>query len=411
MNVLILTPDRVGSTLLQRLLTIYMLRREFDRPVINLHELSNGLIRYYNETLQQEVLGKPQGVEWGYFQTLPEVIELLNSVDHYKTSRLAHYHLLNRQDSIDDQIKFYEYLNRNFFIISCRRENLFEHALSWVIQGHSKKLNVYSVQEKIADFRDIYKNGITVEQITFEKYLDRYVKYLDWVERYFNVQSYFDYDTHMKDIESYILTLDFMRGNHHNTWQDMFGQDFKSWNACHRMLPNLVLHNRPSDKFVETISIPSREITAENWQQVRGPDWPENYLQIDNPQVPVLVQQEIKSMFDIKTVPVTAEESVFLKNNLEPYRNTVQQIEQLRQDGFLVSGVPLKLQSLQEKQHIVRNYDQCLEWYNHWVQRTGHGKSYQTEALQALAQQEELDLNRPMVQQLVQVTNKLLSSN
>ena len=43
MNVLILTPDRVGSTLLQRVLTVYMLRQGFDKPVINLHELTNGL--------------------------------------------------------------------------------------------------------------------------------------------------------------------------------------------------------------------------------------------------------------------------------------------------------------------------------------------------------------------------------
>ena len=41
MNVLLLTPDRVGSTLLQRTLTVYMLRRGFDKPVINLHELTN----------------------------------------------------------------------------------------------------------------------------------------------------------------------------------------------------------------------------------------------------------------------------------------------------------------------------------------------------------------------------------
>ena len=124
MNVLILTPDRVGSTLLQRLLTVYMLRREFDKPVINLHELTNGLERYYNTTLNQEVLGKPKGTHWGYHQTLPEIQDLLQSADHYKTSRLAHYHIVNRQDSINDQIKFYEYLNENFFIISCRRENL-----------------------------------------------------------------------------------------------------------------------------------------------------------------------------------------------------------------------------------------------------------------------------------------------
>ena len=43
MNVLILTPDAVGSTLLQRTITIYMQFHEFDRPTINLHELTNGL--------------------------------------------------------------------------------------------------------------------------------------------------------------------------------------------------------------------------------------------------------------------------------------------------------------------------------------------------------------------------------
>ena len=111
MNVLILTPDRVGSTLLQRLITVYMLRKGFDRPVINLHELSNGLTKYYNTTLNQEVLGKPKGTQWGYFQTLTEVQDLLKSVDHYKTSRLAHYHIVNRQDSVAEQIKFYEYIN------------------------------------------------------------------------------------------------------------------------------------------------------------------------------------------------------------------------------------------------------------------------------------------------------------
>jgi hypothetical protein len=48
MNVLILTPDAVGSTLLQRMLAIYMQFHEFDRPVINLHELTNGLAKYYS---------------------------------------------------------------------------------------------------------------------------------------------------------------------------------------------------------------------------------------------------------------------------------------------------------------------------------------------------------------------------
>ena len=94
MNILILTPDAVGSTLLQRLITIYMQFYEFDRPVINLHELTNGLEKYYSNDFSQEIVSKRQVSAWGYYQTLEDVVNLLSSVDHYKVSRLAHYHLV-----------------------------------------------------------------------------------------------------------------------------------------------------------------------------------------------------------------------------------------------------------------------------------------------------------------------------
>ena len=65
MNILILTPDSVGSTLLQRVLTIYMQFQQFDKPVINLHELSNGLTKYYSPEFNRELLGKKND-KWGY---------------------------------------------------------------------------------------------------------------------------------------------------------------------------------------------------------------------------------------------------------------------------------------------------------------------------------------------------------
>ena len=90
MNVLILTPDRVGSTLLQRLITVYMVAHDFDQPVINLHELTNGLMKYYSPTFNQEVLGKPNdGKPWGYYQSLSEITDLLHSVEHYKNFKIG----------------------------------------------------------------------------------------------------------------------------------------------------------------------------------------------------------------------------------------------------------------------------------------------------------------------------------
>ena len=410
MNVLILTPDRVGSTLLQRLITVYMLRKDFGRPVINLHELSNGLIKYYNELLNQEVLGKPEGTDWGYFQSLPEVIELLSSVEHFKTSRLAHYHLVRRGDSLDDQIKFYEYLNRNFYIISCRRDNLFEYALSWAIHAHSKTLNVYSIRDKILTYRDIYQRGITVTEQSLYKHLDNYVRYDNWVDQYFNVQSYFDYDTHMHSMEDYILNLDFMQGNKDNSWQDMFGQSFQDWNTCHRMLPNLMLHNRPQESLTSMITINKTTFTDKKWNQLRGPDWPEHWKDLDNSDMPVVIRKEIQDLFEMVSVPVSDQEYNFLSKNIDAYKNTQAQVEKLREDGIMVTGIPIKLQSLREKQMVIKNFDQCVSWYNQWVEQNRYGKIYTVEQLDRMAQQQEHELNLPM-QQLEYVANKIVGSD
>lgn len=414
MNVLILTPDRVGSTLLQRLLTVYMLRREFDKPVINLHELSNGLVKYYNESMNQEVLGKPDGTDWGYFQSLPEIIDLLSSIDHYSTSRLAHYHLLRRNDSLDDQIKFYEYLNKNFYIISCRRENLFEHGLSWAIQGHSKTLNVYSPKEKIQSFHNIYNDGITVTREGFEKYLTNYVKYINWVDTYFNVQSYFDYDTHMANIEDYILNLDFMKGHADNKWEDMFGQDFATWNTCHRTIPNLFLRDRIVNEPTKEILVNTYDVPAQTWNQIRGEDWPKTWEEFEKQEVPApaVIKEEILSRLQLPTamVQVTDSEYNFFTNNLPAYKQTIRHIEKLKDDGFMISGIPLKLQSLQEKKQIIKNYNECIIWYNEWVDKNNFGKHYSESDLALLAHAEEVTLTQPIQHQLSNTSTKLLGS-
>ena len=96
-----------------------MAGHQYDKPVINLHELTNGLNINYNTTYGREMLSKPPMWErdkWGYHQSLNEIIDLLESADHYKTSRLALYHIINRQDSLADQLRFYNYVNENFLL-------------------------------------------------------------------------------------------------------------------------------------------------------------------------------------------------------------------------------------------------------------------------------------------------------
>ena len=407
MNILILTPDRVGSTLLQRLLTIYMLRKGFDKPVINLHELSNGLIKYYNSTVNREVLGKPRGVDWGYFQKLPEVVELLKSSDHYWTSRLAHYHLVNRKDDINDQLKFYEFLNKNCFIISCRRENIFEHALSWAINAHSKVLNVYTPKEKVENFYNLYKNGITITKENLISHLEKYKRYIEWSDTYFNVQSYFNYDTDVQNIENYILNLDFMTGGIDNKWNDMFNQSFEDWNACHRLLSNLPLHSDKADnEFTYYLNYPSQA----KWDFSKGTDWPDSNIEFEkSTSVIPDIKTEILDLFKYTSVSVTTDQYNFLQQQYPAYKNTIEQIDTMVTNGFMVTSVPIKLQSLREKKEIIKNFDEAINWYNEWVNLNQFGQPYTADELTLLENVEEKRLTIPIARSISQ--NKLTKLN
>ena len=352
MNVLILTPDRVGSTLLQRLITVYMNMHEFDQPVINLHELTNGLMKYYNPTFNCEVLGKPTNRPWGYYQKLSEITELLNSTDHYKTSRLAHYHIQNRRDTMADQLPFYQYLNDNFFIISAQRQNLLEHALSWCIQTHSKKLNVYTHQEKIDTFADIYQNRITVDVQVMTQYLNKYMRYLKWVDDHFSVASYFKYETHMPDIEQYILGLDIFGNQQKKTWHESFDIEFRDWNRCHYLISDL------------------SGISA----------------QLPAPITPRIEFDPHDQLDSLDLVPVTTKTAIFsslstgdkkfLHEHAVKYIKTYNVIDELIKNNVLVTGVPIKLQTMLEKRRLIRNFDQCVEVYNAWAERQGVGDLY-----------------------------------
>jgi hypothetical protein len=352
MNVLILTPDRVGSTLLQRLITVYMQSHRYDRPVINLHELTNGLMKYYSPVFNREVLGKPTDRPWGYYQKLEEIIEHLHSTDHYKTARLAHYHIVNRQDSMSAQVPFYQYLNDNFFIISAQRKNLLEHALSWGIHGHSKKLNVYTHQEKIDTFANIYQNRITIDVNVMIAYLNKYVNYLQWVENHFTVNSYFEYETHLPKIEEYILGLDIFNGQQTKSWNDTFGIEFQDWNRLHYLVSDI------SGISAQLPGPDNLQLAFDSTDQLDSIDL-----------APVITKNEIFNS-------LSTSDRQFVRQNSSKYITSYKAIDELVQDKILVTGVPIKLQTMMEKRQLIRNFDQCAEAYNQWVKESGVGDLY-----------------------------------
>ena len=393
MNVLILTPDAVGSTLLQRLITIYMQFHKYDKSVINLHELTNGLIKYHNSELNQEVLGKPVDSGWGYHQTLREIVELLDSTDHYKTSRLAQYHIKNRQDPLSEQIPFYQYLNDNFYIISCRRHNVFEHVLSWALNKITKKLNVYSADEKISHFFNLYKNGIIIDPTSLLQSLETYKSYLEWCENHFNVASYFYYDQHVQNIESYILNLPIFSGQTQLiSWQQQYGMDFNTWNKCHYLkgdIGSIALDHKSEFLKISNNAIDMPEDTAtfiKTYHIISDPSWPRIQTIDDYNNLPPGIKQEVEQQFNL-TVPGASdsisqvtllqqsfdsflpnEHKDFLNQYKQSYSSTNVAISDMVKKKIIVTPPPIKKQTLAEKKHIVKNFEQCLNVYNQWVE-------------------------------------------
>ena len=331
MNVLILTPDRVGSTLLQRLITVYANLNENQQPLtINLHELTNGIVSYHNSTFDREMLGKKDG-KWGYYQSLKTIAELLQNCNHDVTARLAHYHIKRRNDSTGEQLAFYEFLNENFYIVATRRQNLFEHATSWAIVGESKNLNVYNHKQKHEIFEEITRTGITVQPEIIEKYMHQYDEYLQWVDRHFCVNAWFDYERDLPCLEQFVLGLRPFAETAKTTWQDRFDIDWNAWNRMHYLLSM------------------------------------------------VLFEHEFSQ-----------EEKDFMAANIDCYTQARVWLQDIQDAGIIISCIPIKLHTLQEKSELIRNIDQCLIAYNQWVNKhqPSYALTYTPEVLTQAAQLE-----------------------
>lgn len=394
MNVLILTPDAVGSTLLQRLITIYMQFHQFDQPVINLHELTNGLLRYYSPEFNQEVLGRELH-KYSYHQSLEEITSLLQGVDHYKTSRMAHYHIRRRGDSLSSQIPFYRYLNENFFVISCRRQNLFEHALSMTMNKITKKLNVYTPGEKINTFIDVYRNGVELDLESFTDTLDAYEVYIKWCKQYFDVGAYFNYEQDLPHIEQYILNLPIFAGQSKKlTWKQTFGLDFSEWNRCHfytsdvgglalespESLPQISLET-PVQPLEQELSKQLFERSViENYRCVADPSWPEISSLQDFDALPEHIRKECENFHYLPAVQdyravrnlvsrSSAERQNFLVQHSKTFAQANGCIDQMQKLGILPSGVPIKKQTLKQKMHTIHNIQQCIDTYNRWIEQ------------------------------------------
>ena len=157
------------------------------------------------------------------------------------------------------------------------------------------------------------------------------------------------------------------------------------------MLPNLVLSQPALSANTLNITVNTSNITQSHWESVAGPDWPKSLppVALADTTLPH-IQEEISRIFnEVQTVTVSRDNYNFLKVQLPQYQQTQKELNNLVDNKILVTGVPIKLQSLTEKKHIIKNFDQCVDWYNQWVTDNNYGKLYFTNELNVLAEAEE----------------------
>jgi len=253
MHYLFLTPDSVGSTILQRLTTMTLYLE--NHKVQNTHELSTGL------ALRNGVAVTPNGeepydkisgltyslVQWNtkrYHQRIGKTATILHQSNPQTelVSRLAKYHMDNRKDPVNEQQDFYKFLNGHFGkIIMCVRENIFEYAMSWSIREQSGVLNVFGRRGGRGEPLHIamnrsskYHMGVStkdkvsqvseVDENFFIRKCQQYVEYTEWVENNFPNVETVSYENTIKDSDAVMQKLT----GHQDTFTDKFGMSLSS---------------------------------------------------------------------------------------------------------------------------------------------------------------------------------------
>ena len=239
-NYLILTPDGVGSTYLQRALTVYLQCADLD--YWNAHELLNGL-----DTIDGNLCrSRPHE----YSQPIEYICNLLLVTGNFLVCRIAQYRIKERlKQREENYADLYKECNRKFMtIIFCARDP-FEYALSWSIRKRSDVANVYSISKRI----DIHGVGVKepIDLNHFQNKLDQYAEYEYWAEDNFNITKKVNYDDLHNNVD---VAMKDITGLDHNIVKDKTGISLQDYSR-YRYLVSMYKQTKDTQYFFNGINV------------------------------------------------------------------------------------------------------------------------------------------------------------
>lgn len=207
MNYLVLTNDGIGSSYLQRSLTLYLNSAGIE--YWNTHELLNGVACNNGNIYKQ---WRDNNFE---LQPVNEIITCLNESTNNIVSRVG-LHWAHERNDIST---LYPILRSKYNkILMCKRDP-FEYALSWAIRSSEGIGNLYRVDKK----RSLSLN-YDVDMDFFKTKLEEYHKYIYWTMDNFNTQEvyYNDLQINIDDMMQKITGLD-------HSVEDKFGISLQNY--------------------------------------------------------------------------------------------------------------------------------------------------------------------------------------
>lgn len=207
MNYLVLTNDGIGSSYLQRSLTLYLNSAGIE--YWNTHELLNGVACNNGNIYKQ---WRDNNFE---LQPVNEIITCLNESTNNIVSRVG-LHWAHERNDIST---LYPILRSKYNkILMCKRDP-FEYALSWAIRSSEGIGNLYRVDKK----RSLSLN-YDVDMDFFKTKLEEYHKYIYWTMDNFNAQevNYNDLQINIDNMMQKITGLD-------HSVEDKFGISLQNY--------------------------------------------------------------------------------------------------------------------------------------------------------------------------------------
>lgn len=209
MNVLVLTPARTGSTIVQRIVTLALWLSKVK--IMNIHELTNGLLERDGKIYQEPDVKDEQSVEY--------IINILKKQKINIVSRLAKHYLDDRDFTEESRLHLYDFLKGyNQKIIACKRKNIFEYAMSWSIMLKREQLKI-----------DISKTGANHEKIgeldteVLRKKCEYYIDWCNWLDDHFEQRDTVYYEDFVSDPDKIVGELLGLE----NIFEKTFGEPLK----------------------------------------------------------------------------------------------------------------------------------------------------------------------------------------